>query len=126
TSHGMTATSGDDWRDTAFDIKQALDGASVLAVPPDREIIAVLPQEYIVDGLGGIQDPEGMTGIRLEVNAKVITGQAAILESIAESVERAGLSVEDRVLEPLAVAEAILTDEQAQRGAMVVDIGGQI
>jgi cell division protein FtsA len=126
TSHGMTATSGDDWRVTAFDIKQALDGASVLAVPPDREIIAVLPQEYIVDGLGGIQDPEGMTGIRLEVNAKVITGQAAILESIAESAERAGLSVEDRVLEPLAVAEAILTDEQAQRGAMVVDIGGQI
>lgn len=125
-SHGMTATSGDDWRVTALDVKQALDAASVLAVPPDREIISVLPQEYVVDGLGGIQDPEGMTGIRLEVNARVITGQVAILENMAESVERAGLSVEGRILEPVAVAQAILTDEQTHRGAMVVDIGGQI
>ena len=126
TSHGMTATSGDDWRVTALDVKQALDAASVLAVPPDREIISVLPQEYIVDGLGGIQDPEGMTGIRLEVNARVITGQVAILENMAESVERAGLSIEGRILEPVAVAQAILTDEQTHRGAMLVDIGGQI
>jgi cell division protein FtsA len=125
-SHGMTATSGDDWRITALDVKQALDAASVLAVPPDREIISVLPQEYIVDGLGGIQDPEGMTGIRLEVNARVITGQVTILENMAESVERAGLSIEGRILEPVAVAQAILTDEQTHRGAMLVDIGGQI
>jgi cell division protein FtsA len=125
-SHGMTATSGDDWRVTAFDIKQALNAASILAVPPDREIISVLPQEYIVDGLGGIQNPEGMTGIRLEVNARVVTGQVTILENMAESVERAGLSIEGRVLEPVAVAQAILTDEQTQRGAMLVDIGGQI
>lgn len=125
-SHGMTATSGDDWRITALDVKQALDAASVLAVPPDREIISVLPQEYIVDGLGGIQDPEGMTGIRLEVNARVITGQVAILENMAESVERAGLSIEGRILEPVAVAQAILAEEQAHRGALLVDIGGQI
>jgi len=126
TSHGMTATSGDDWRVTAFDVKKALDAAKVLAVPPDREIISVLPQEYIVDGLGGIQDPEGMTGIRLEVNAKVIMGQVAMLENIAESVERAGLKVEGRVLEPVAVAQAVLTDEQTHRGVMLIDIGGQI
>ena len=126
TSHGMTATSGDDWRVTAFDVKQALDAAKVLAVPPDREIISVLPQEYIVDGLGGIQDPEGMTGIRLEVNARVITGQVAILENIAESVERAGLAVEGRILEPVAVAQTVLSDEQTHRGVMLVDIGGQV
>ena len=125
-SRGMTATSGDDWRVTAFDVKQALDAAKVLAVPPDREIISVLPQEYIVDGLGGIQDPEGMTGIRLEVNARVITGQVAILENIAESVERAGLAVEGRILEPVAVAQTVLSDEQTHRGVMLVDIGGQI
>jgi cell division protein FtsA len=125
-SRGMTATSGDDWRVTAFDVKQALDAARILAIPPDREIISVLPTEYIVDGLGGIQDPEGMTGIRLEVNAKVISGQAAILENIAESVERAGLSIEGRILEPIAVAKAALSDEQIHRGVMLVDIGGQI
>lgn len=125
-SHGMTASSGDDWRVTALDVKEALDVASVLAVPPDREIISVLPQEYVVDGLGGIKDPEGMTGIRLEVNARVITGHVTILENMAESVERAGLSVEGRILEPVAVAQAILTHEQTQRGAILVDIGGQI
>lgn len=126
TSHGMTATSGDDWRVTAFDVKQALDAAKVLAIPPDREIISVMPQEYVVDGLGGIQDPEGMTGIRLEVNARVIIGQAAILENIAESVERAGLSIEGRVLEPVAAAEAVLSDDRRHRGVMLIDIGGQI
>jgi len=73
-SRGMTATTGDDWRVTALDVKQALDAAKVLAIPPDREVISVLPHEYIVDGLGGIQDPRGMTGIRLEVAARVITG----------------------------------------------------
>lgn len=125
-SRGMTATTGDDWRVTALDVKRALDAAKVLAIPPDREVISVLPHEYIVDGLGGIQDPRGMTGIRLEVAARVITGHVAILENITESVERAGLSIEGRILEPVAVADAILTDEQTHRGVMLIDIGGQI
>ncbi|NLS45557.1 MAG: cell division protein FtsA [Firmicutes bacterium] len=126
TSRGMTATSGDDWRVTATDVRHALNSAKVLAIPPDREIISVLPQEYIVDGLGGIRSPEGMTGIRLEVITKVITGQVAILENITESIERAGLIVEGRVLEPIAAAQALLTEEQTHRGVMLIDIGGQV
>ena len=90
------------------------------------EKLFLLPIEYIVDGLGGIEDPEGMTGIRLEVNAKVIAGQAAILENITESVEQAGLFVEGRILEPIAAAKATLSDEQTHRGVMLIDIGGQI
>lgn len=125
-SRGVAAVGSPDGVITSADVKRALDAAGVLAVPSDREIISVLPREYIVDGIGGIRDPEGMTGTRLEVDAKVIMGQATALENIAASVGRAGLAIGGRILDPVAVAEAVLTPDEMERGAILVDVGGQI
>ncbi|MEW5865367.1 MAG: cell division protein FtsA [Bacillota bacterium] len=125
-SRGVTAVSSPDGVITSADVKRALDAAGVLAVPSDREIISVLPREYIVDGVGGIRDPEGMTGIRLEVDARVIMGQATVLENITASVARAGLAIGGLVLDPIAVAEAVLTPDEMERGVILVDVGGQI
>lgn len=125
-TRGVAAVSGEDDTITVEDMKRALDAAKVLAVPPDREIISVLPREYIVDGVGGIRNPEGMTGVRLEVDARVIMGQAASLANIEASVEKAGLAVAGWVLEPMAAADAVLDPEERERGVILVDIGGQI
>ncbi|MDI6638418.1 MAG: cell division protein FtsA [Bacillota bacterium] len=125
-TRGVAAVSGEDDTITVEDMKRALDAAKVLAVPPDRGIISVLPKEYIVDGVGGIRNPEGMTGVRLEVDARVIMGQAASLANIEASVEKAGLAVAGWVLEPMAAADAVLDPEERERGVILVDIGGQI
>ncbi|MGE5571942.1 MAG: cell division protein FtsA [Bacteroidota bacterium] len=125
-TRGVAAVSGEDDVISAEDVKRALDAARVLAVPPDRYVISVLPKEYIVDGVGGIRNPEGMTGVRLEVDARVIMGQATSLENIATSVSKAGLAVVGRVLEPVATAEAVLDPEERERGVILVDVGGQI
>ncbi|HHY33394.1 MAG TPA: cell division protein FtsA [Firmicutes bacterium] len=125
-TRGVTAVSGEDGTITADDMRRALDAARVLAIPPERRMISVLPKEYIVDGVGGIRNPEGMAGVRLEVDARVILGQTALLANIEASVEKAGLSVAGWVLEPMAVAEAVLDPEERERGVILVDVGGQI
>ncbi|MGE5592520.1 MAG: cell division protein FtsA [Betaproteobacteria bacterium] len=125
-TRGVAAVSGEDGTITADDMRRALDAARVLAIPPERRMISVLPKEYIVDGVGGIRNPEGMAGVRLEVDARVILGQAALLANIEASVEKAGLAVAGWVLEPMAVAEAVLDQEERERGVILADIGGQI
>ncbi len=125
-TRGVAAVSGQDGLVSGSDMRRALDAAGVLAVPPDREIVSVLPREYIVDGVGGVRNPEGMAGIRLEVDARVVTGPAAALENIAASVDQAGLSTQGRVLEPVALARAVLAADEVERGVLLVDVGGQI
>ncbi len=125
-TRGVAAVSGDDDAVTPKDVKRALDAARVLAIPPDREVICVLPKEYIVDGVGSIRSPEGMTGVRLEVDARVIMGQAASLANIAACLSRAGLTVAGHVLSPMAAAKAVLEPDECERGVILVDIGGQI
>jgi cell division protein FtsA len=106
------------------DINALIEDMYRLAMQPGEEIIHVLPQEYIVDNEQGIKDPIGMSGIRLEANFHIITGQVFAAMNISKCVQRAGLEVKEMVLEPLASAEAVLSDEEKDAGIVLVDIGG--
>ncbi len=106
------------------DIDALIDDMYKLVMLPGEEIIHVLPQEYIVDNEQGIKDPIGMSGIRLEANFHIITGQIAAAKNINKCVHKAGLEVAELILEPLASAEAVLSDEEKEAGVVLVDIGG--
>lgn len=106
------------------DIDALVDDMYKLVMLPGEEIIHVLPQEYIVDNEQGIRDPIGMSGIRLEANFHIITGQMAAAKNIYKCVRKAGLEVAELTLEPLASSEAVLSDEEKEAGVVLVDIGG--
>jgi cell division protein FtsA len=106
------------------DIDSIIEDMYKLAMLPGEEIIHVIPQEYIVDSEVGIKDPVGMSGSRLEANCHIITGQVAAAKNIYKCVEKAGLQVEELILEPLASSEAVLTEEEKEAGIVLVDIGG--
>ncbi|MCB0794176.1 MAG: cell division protein FtsA [Flavobacteriales bacterium] len=106
------------------DIDLLIDDMYKLVMPPGEEIIHVLPQEYIVDGEQGIRDPIGMSGVRLEANFHIISGQVTAARNINKCVHRAGLEITEVILEPLASADAVLSDEEKEAGVVLVDIGG--
>ncbi len=107
-----------------LDIDQLIDDMYKLAMVPGEEIIHVLPQEYIVDSEQGIKDPIGMSGVRLEANFHIITGQVTAARNINKCVARANLDVTELILEPLASADAVLSAEEKEAGVVLVDIGG--
>lgn len=109
---------------TQLDIDMLIDETYRLVMPPGEEIIHVLPQEYIVDNEQGIRDPIGMSGIRLEANFHIISGQVTAARNINKCVHRAGLNVTELILEPLASADAVLSQEEKEAGVVLVDIGG--
>lgn len=109
---------------TQLDIDMLIDETYRLVMPPGEEIIHVLPQEYIVDNEQGIRDPIGMSGIRLEANFHIISGQVTAARNINKCVHRAGLNVTELILEPLASADAVLSLEEKEAGVVLVDIGG--
>jgi cell division protein FtsA len=121
-SRGVIAIKGKEI--THHDLDRVIDAARAVAIPMDREIIHVLPQEYIVDDEPGIQNPVGMTGVRLEVKIHVVTGAVTSAHNIVKCANRAGLDVCDIVLESLASGEAVLTSEEKSLGAALIDIGG--
>ena len=106
------------------DIDALIEDMYKLVMLPGEEIIHVLPQEYIVDNEQGIKDPIGMSGIRLEANFHIITGQIAAAKNIHKCVAKAGLEVDELILEPLASSEAVLSMEEKEAGVVLVDIGG--
>jgi len=106
------------------DIDALIEDMYKLVMLPGEEIIHVLPQEYIVDNEQGIKNPIGMSGIRLEANFHIITGQIAAARNIYKCVNKAGLEVSELTLEPLASADAVLSDEEKEAGVVLVDIGG--
>ena len=106
------------------DINSIIDDMYKLAMPPGEDIIHVIPQEFIVDNEQGIKDPIGMSGIRLEANCHIITGLVTAASNIEKCVTKAGLKTVDLILEPLASAEAVLTEEEKEAGVVLVDIGG--
>ena len=109
---------------SSSDIERLITDMHKLVLPPGDRIIHVLPQEYIVDNEQGIKDPVGMSGIRLEANFHIITGQITAAQNINKCVEKANLQVADLVLEPLASSSAVLSDEEKEAGVVLVDIGG--
>lgn len=106
------------------DIDELIEDMYRLAMSPGEEIIHVIPQEYIIDSETGIKNPIGMAGTRLEANFHIITGQVAAAKNIYKCVNKAGLEVAELTLEPLASAEAVLSDEEKEAGVVLVDIGG--
>lgn len=106
------------------DIDRLIDMMHRIPQQPGYEIIHVLPQEYIVDNEVGIKDPIGMSGIRLEANFHIITGHVTAANNIYKCVQKAGLTASDLILEPLASAEAVLSEEEKEAGVVLVDIGG--
>ena len=121
-SHGVIAVKTGEV--TQKDVERALEAASAVAIPLDREVIHTLPQEYIVDDQRGIVHPLGMSGVRLEVKVHIVTGAVTSAQNIVRSCHRAGLDVSDIVLEALASAKAVLTEEEREIGVALVDLGG--
>ena len=108
----------------ADDVKRVIEAAKAVAIPMDREVLHILPQEFIIDDQDGIREPLGMSGVRLEAKVHIVTGAAASAQNIVKSCNRAGLDVADIVLEQLASSEAVLSPEEKELGVALVDIGG--
>lgn len=106
------------------DVERAIDSARVVYIPLDREVLHIIPTEFILDGQCGIKDPVGMSGIRLEVKVNIITGALSSVQNLLKCCERAGLDVLGVVLEPIASAEAVLTEDEKELGVALIDIGG--
>lgn len=121
-SHGVIAIKGGEV--TGKDVKRVIDAAKTVNIPQDREVIHVIPQEYIVDDQRGIEDPIGMAGVRLEVHVHIVTAGVSNAQNIIRSCHRAELDVSNIVLESLASAESVLTEEELDIGVALVDIGG--
>lgn len=123
-SRGVVAISGKEREVSQVDIDRAVDAARAINVPQDREIIHVLPQAYMIDDADGVREPLGMSGVRLEVECHIVTGAITAVQNVIRSVNRAGLTVQDVVLEPVASAEAVLFPDEKELGVVVIDIGG--
>jgi cell division protein FtsA len=123
-SRGVVAASGKDRTVSRDDLKRVLDAASAVSIPPDREILHVLPQEYVLDDQGGIAAPVGLTGSRLEANVHIVTAATTSVQNLVTCANRAGIEVRDTVLEQLAAAEAVLTQDEKDLGVALLDIGG--
>lgn len=106
------------------DVRRVIETARAVALPPDREIVHILPQEFTVDDQQGISDPLGMVGTRLEVNVHIVTSSTTAAQNIVSAVNRSGLLVGDTVLEAIAAGEAMLTADEKELGTVLVDIGG--
>jgi len=122
-ARGMVSVARKDREITKADIDRALDAAQSAALPSDREILHAVPQEFVVDEQGGISDPLGMLGSRLEVQVHLVTGQTARSRTLLTCVNRAGIEVAEMVFEPIATAEAVLTPDEKDLGVLLVDVG---
>jgi cell division protein FtsA len=123
-SRGVIAVAGKNREITRDDVRRAIDAAKAVALPNGREILHVLPQDFVVDEQDGIGSPLGMTGARLEVNVHIVTGAISSTQNIIACVNRAGVAVQDTVIEQLAASEAVLTPDEKELGVALVDIGG--
>lgn len=123
-SRGVVAVPRADREIMPADLARSLDAARAIAIPTQREIIHVIPRSYIVDGQEGIRDPIGLSGFRLEVEAHIVTGAVTAIQNLIKCVQRAGVEIDDLVLQPLASSEAVLTDTEKEMGVMLVDCGG--
>ncbi len=123
-SKGVVGVARDDHEITVGDVDRAISAARALALPIDREILHVIPQEFIVDTQDGIPDPIGLSGVRLEVEVHLVTAAVTSAQNIVKSVQRAGYMVEEIVLEPLASSLSVLDDDEKNLGIALVDLGG--
>jgi len=121
-SHGIVAVKNKEV--TPRDVERVIDAAKAVAIPMDREVLHVLPQEFVIDDQDGIKEPLGMSGVRLEAKVHIVTGAVTSAQNIIKCCNRTGLNVADIALEPLVSAEAVLRDEERELGVALVDMGG--
>lgn len=121
-SHGIVAVK--DKEVTQVDIGRVIDAARAIAIPLDREVIHILPQEYVIDDQDGIREPLGMSGVRFEAKVHIVTGAVTSAQNIVKCAQRCGLTVADIVLEQLASSEAVLSQDEKELGVALIDIGG--
>jgi cell division protein FtsA len=123
-SKGVITINNKDKEITVQDVERLLEDCQRIMLPPDQQILHVIPQEFVVDGQDGISDPVGMSGMRMEAEVHIITGLVSAAKNLYRCVERAGFQVADIILEPLASSYAVLDDEEKEAGVVLVDIGG--
>lgn len=123
-SRGVIAITGPGREVQPSDVERVIDASKVIVLPPEREIIHAIPRGFSVDGQEGVKDPVGMSGSRLEVETHIVTGASTFLDNVVKCVQRAGLSVEFTVLEPLATSESAVIPAEKELGVALIDIGG--
>ncbi|MBI3018668.1 MAG: cell division protein FtsA [Deltaproteobacteria bacterium] len=121
-SHGIVAVKEKEVKDS--DLRRVIDAAKAVAIPLDREVIHVIPQEYIIDDQDGIKEPLGMSGVRLEAKVHIVTGAVSSAQNIIKCANRTGLNVSDIVLQQIASSEAVLNNDEKELGVALIDIGG--
>jgi cell division protein FtsA len=123
-SRGVIAVSGRNKEISREDISRVIDQSKAVSIPPDREIVHIIPQEFVVDEQDGIKDPLGMSGIKLEVNVHIVTAGITSVQNLKTCVTRAGIEIEEIVLNQIATSQSVLTHDEMELGVGLIDIGG--
>ena len=123
-SHGVVAISDPNGEIAVSDVERVIDAASAVSIPQSREVVHVLPREFVVDGETGIKDPVGMSGVRLEVETHIVTASAASMKNLRKAIKEAGIEIIEFVFTGLAAAETTLSSTEKELGCVLVDIGG--
>ncbi|MCK8823667.1 cell division protein FtsA [Fuchsiella alkaliacetigena] len=123
-SHGVVAITGEDKEISAEDVERVIEASQIVAIPPEKKILHVLPRKFTIDGCRDIKQPLGMSGVRLEVDTHIVTGSISSIENLVKSIHKAGIDVKDVVLEPLAAGQAVLSESEKELGVVLIDIGG--
>ncbi|MGE7110987.1 cell division protein FtsA [Lysinibacillus sp. NPDC047702] len=121
---GVVAVNSENREITDDDLDRVVESAQVMSIPPERELVNIIPRQFIVDNLDEIKDPRGMIGIRLEMDATMITTSKTLLHNVLRCVERAGLSIREIYLQPLAAGNFALTEDEKNQGTAFIDLGG--
>jgi cell division protein FtsA len=121
-SNGMVAIK--DKEVTPMDVERVIEVARAMPIPAEQQILHILTQEFIIDGQGGVREPIGMSGVKLEVKVHIVTGAVSAAQNVVKCVRRCGLEVMDLILQPLASSYAVLTEDEKELGVCLIDIGG--
>ncbi len=123
-SKGIVAVTNRNRTVSGYEVKKVIEGAQAIVIPVDREILHVLSTDFAVDGQWGIDDPIGMSGIRLEAEVHIVTGSTASIQNVLKSINKAGYQCRDIVFNPLASVDAVISKEEKELGVVLIDIGG--
>lgn len=124
TSKGVVAISRADGEVSGEDVSRVINAASAVSLPPNREVVHIIPREFTIDSQQAIKDPLGMSGVRLEVDTLIVEGASPFIRNLNKCVREAGIEIKDLVLGPLAASRSVLDKRQKELGVMVLDIGG--
>lgn len=122
-SHGVVAVSGSTGEIISSDVDRVIEAASAISLPASREIVHVLPREFVVDGEAGVKDPISMSGVRLEVETHVVTASSAAIKNLSKTLSEAGIKINDMVFTGLAASYSVLTETEKELGCVLIDIG---